>query len=318
MPRALASLLVVSVLSGCSSAGGARDAATPLPSPEAVASPTASAPAEVGAEGGVRPAWLHEGQLSERPAALARELVSLTRGLKRYVARWVDADDPADDAAEDTSRRPLVIGALRQQRIYRHLSAHPRRARRAIASLPAGLARFARDHVAIAARLARLVTPVEPPARWPVHQPSPVHALRRYYDKAEARFDVPWEVLAAVNFVESRFGRIMGPSSAGALGPMQFMPATWDAYGNGGDIWDPRDSIMAAGRYLSASGAPEDMRSALYAYNRSYDYVAAIRTYARHIQRDPRNFYLYYFWQVFVATTEGDLQLTGPGGRRRP
>ena len=98
---------------------------------------------------------------------------------------------------------------------------------------------------------------------------------------------------------------------------MQFMPATWDAYGNGGDIMDPRDSILGAARYLRASGAPGDMRGALFAYNRSYAYVDAIQIYAREIKRDPRNFYAYYFWQVFVRTTKGDVQLTGPGRDNR-
>jgi membrane-bound lytic murein transglycosylase B len=123
-------------------------------------------------------------------------------------------------------------------------------------------------------------------------------------------------VLASVNFVESKFGRLLGPSSAGAQGPMQFIPSTWDAYGNGGDINDPHDAIVAAARYLNASGAPEDMRGALHAYNRSWAYVDAILIYAREIKRDPRNFLSYYFWQVYVRTTEGDMQLTGPGRDR--
>ncbi|HWL66263.1 MAG TPA: lytic transglycosylase domain-containing protein, partial [Actinomycetota bacterium] len=132
----------------------------------------------------------------------------------------------------------------------------------------------------------------------------------------ERRFDVPWEVLAAVNAVETRFGRILGPSSAGALGPMQFMPATWEQYGAGGDIMDPHDSIIAAARYLSASGAPERMDDALFAYNRSNHYVDAILGYANQIMRDPRYYYTYYFWEVFLRTTKGDVQYTGPGRDR--
>ena len=93
---------------------------------------------------------------------------------------------------------------------------------------------------------------------------------------------------------------------------MQFMPATWDYYGEG-NVWNPHDAIMAAARYLSASGAPERMNDSLYAYNRSWAYVAAIRTYAAEMKKRPHSFYSYWFWQVFVRTTEGDLQLTGPG-----
>ena len=72
-----------------------------------------------------------------------------------------------------------------------------------------------------------------------------------------------WHVLAAVNYVESRFGRLRNESVSGARGPMQFMPATWRAYGLGGDVRDPRDAIMGAANYLHASGAPRDYAPAV-------------------------------------------------------
>ena len=97
------------------------------------------------------------------------------------------------------------------------------------------------------------------------------------------------------------------------MGPMQFIPATWAAYGNGGNINDPHDSIMGAARYLSASGAPERMADALFAYNRSSDYVKAIEIYARQMAHHPSAFAAYYHWQVYVLTKNGDLQLSGPG-----
>jgi membrane-bound lytic murein transglycosylase B len=162
------------------------------------------------------------------------------------------------------------------------------------------------------AGLRALASPIEPPVRMRV---TPVDAhviLTRAYKRASRRYDIPVEILASLNFVESKFGRFMGPSSAGAKGPMQFMPATWDIYGEG-DIWDPRAAIMAAARYLNASGAPRDMNGALWVYNHSDAYVKAIRTYAAEIEKRPHSFYSYYFWQVFVRTTEGDVQLTGPG-----
>lgn len=90
---------------------------------------------------------------------------------------------------------------------------------------------------------------------------------------------IPWQVLAAIAKVESGFGANMGPSSAGALGYCQFMPATWGYYGVDGDgdgIADPfnyRDCLPAAAQYLLDSGAPGDLRRALYAYNHSWSYV---------------------------------------------
>src|SRR3954447_25137267 len=83
---------------------------------------------------------------------------------------------------------------------------------------------------------------------------------------AEGRYGVPWTVLAAINKVETDFGRNLGPSSMGAVGWMQFMPATWarygvDADGDGrADPNDPADAIFSAAAYLRASGAPADIR----------------------------------------------------------
>ena len=143
--------------------------------------------------------------------------------------------------------------------------------------------------------------------------PRPAGVLLRYYREGERRFRVGWHVLAAVNFVESAFGRMRNASTAGAQGPMQFMPATWRAYGMGGNVHEPRDAILGAANYLRASGAPRDYRRALYAYNRSSAYVDAVLRYARQIARDRRAYFAYYSWQVFVRTPSGDRRLTGPG-----
>ena len=85
---------------------------------------------------------------------------------------------------------------------------------------------------------------------------------------AGSAYGIPWEVLASINKVESNFGRNMGPSSAGAIGWMQFMPSTWlrwglDADGDGiADPWRAADAIYAAARYLAASGAQTDVSRA--------------------------------------------------------
>ncbi|MQA01476.1 MAG: transglycosylase SLT domain-containing protein [Streptosporangiales bacterium] len=111
-------------------------------------------------------------------------------------------------------------------------------------------------------------------------------SYRELYEFAASRCTgLSWTVLAAIGQVESGHGRNMGPSSAGALGPMQFMPATWRSYGVDGDgdgdrdVWDPRDAVPAAADYLCASGAGDGGRSlyrAVYAYNHSDAYVREV------------------------------------------
>ncbi|HZC30411.1 MAG TPA: lytic murein transglycosylase [Gaiellaceae bacterium] len=102
------------------------------------------------------------------------------------------------------------------------------------------------------------------------------------WQQAGAQYDVPWQVLAAINKVESNFGRNMGPSSAGAIGWMQFEPGTWlewgyDANGDGvADPWNPEDAIFSAARYLAAAGASSDLYGAVYAYNHADWYVQEV------------------------------------------
>ncbi|THJ15979.1 lytic transglycosylase domain-containing protein, partial [Nocardioides sp.] len=145
---------------------------------------------------------------------------------------------------------------------------------------------------------------------WRIVRPPPADDLIRFYRKGERVFGVPWQVLAAVNFVETGFGKIRGFSSAGARGPMQFIPATWEAYGEG-DIDDPHDSIMAAARYLAANGGDTaaGLDGALYAYNHHEGYVRGIRAYARLMERDPGAFRQLYRWQIIYLSTRGDVWL---------
>ena len=133
-------------------------------------------------------------------------------------------------------------------------------------------------------------------------------ALLADYREAEAAFGVPWYYLAAVNLVETRMGRIRGDSYAGAQGPMQFMPKTWDMYGEG-DINDAHDAILAAGRYLSAAGAPDKIEKAIWMYNHDNEYVDAVMKYAAVMRADPSAFRGYYGWQVYFVTTSGTFLL---------
>ena len=83
---------------------------------------------------------------------------------------------------------------------------------------------------------------------------------------------------------------------------MQFIPTTWDIYGDGGDNNDNHDAILAAARMLRANGAPSTMASALYSYNPSTRYVRAVTTYAELIAADERAYLGYYHWQVYYGS----------------
>lgn len=107
------------------------------------------------------------------------------------------------------------------------------------------------------------------------------------YQAAAVQYGVPWEVLAAINEVETDYGNDLSVSSAGAIGWMQFMPATWLQYGvdalNAGyaDPYNPVDAIFAAARYLAAAGAAKNLRTAVFAYNHSEEYVESVLLRAR-------------------------------------
>jgi hypothetical protein len=107
------------------------------------------------------------------------------------------------------------------------------------------------------------------------------------YQAAGIQYGVRWEYLAAINEIETDYGRNLNVSSAGALGWMQFMPATWRMYGvdaNGDkkkDPYNPVDAIFASARYLKAAGAPQDMRKAIFAYNHADWYVDSVLLRAR-------------------------------------
>ena len=114
-----------------------------------------------------------------------------------------------------------------------------------------------------------------------------LHALHEVWQAAGTEYGIPWQVLAAINKIESNFGGNMGPSSAGAVGWMQFMPSTWlrwgvDANGDGiADPWNPTDAVYAAARYLAASGGQTDISRAVFSYNHADWYVQEVLDLAR-------------------------------------
>jgi hypothetical protein len=113
------------------------------------------------------------------------------------------------------------------------------------------------------------------------------------YQACGTQYDIPWQVLASINKIETAFGTNLNVSSAGAMGWMQFIPSTWEAYGvdaNGDsrkDPYNPVDAICAAARYLRAAGGSEDLRTAIFAYNHADWYVDEVLLFARNYGQIP-------------------------------
>jgi membrane-bound lytic murein transglycosylase B len=225
------------------------------------------------------------------PRALSVRLSTEDAALRRAIRGWRVEGHPARGAPpHEVTRRAAYI-----QRALRLLSRRPHLAAATIRRLPPRMAHEARQ-VTLALRDLRKLS-----AGWPAHRvrtgrAKPLGALLAYYRAAQRRFGVGWHVLAAVNLVESAFGRVRTQSVAGAQGPMQFMPTTWRAYGMGGDVSAPRDAILGAANLLRHAGAPRSYARALYTYNPSPLYVDAVRRYARLIARDRDAVYFLYSW----------------------
>jgi membrane-bound lytic murein transglycosylase B len=234
-------------------------------------------------------------------AALAATLVASSASLNTALERW-----DGRGALPPAVARPALVQQLTERRLTRD----PALGERVLARLPHALARDVRDDVLAHRELARLTPPL-PLSAFRVGAALPPAALLGLYRQAQRRSGVDWEVLAAVNYVESDFGRMRETSVAGAQGPMQFMPSTWAAYGRG-DVHDPRDSILAAGRFLRAAGWPDERR-ALYRDNPSWAYVDAVGRYAGRMRRDPSALRAYWARQVIVRTPSGDRRLTSYG-----
>ena len=221
---------------------------------------------------------------------VAAALAAADLALQRGIAGWHGVGSPP---------AAVVQAAVAEQRIELRMARDPRLARGVLAKLPRGLARDVADDVA-ARRDLLLLAPhgkKGPPVRLGPALPLP--QLRAFYAEGQRQSGVAWQVLAAVNYVESDFGRFREGSVAGAQGPMQFMPATWAEYGRG-DVHDPHAAILAAARFLHAAGAPLLERAALLRYNPSALYVDAVERYAARIRRDPASLLVFYVREPLI------------------
>ncbi len=253
---------------------------------------------------------------SASPHALAQALSGRPR-VARSPAKLVEQIVAAERAIADPSTPPDVLAAAGhlQQVAYRTLSTRPKWDAAVRSALPPGLVRVVADNVASRREFRSMHGTSRkslhrdlPP--WRIVPAAPASRLLANYRAAEARFGVDWAYLAAINFIETSMGRIRGTSVAGAQGPMQFLPTTWQIYGRG-DIHSVRDSIMAAGRFLEAHGfnRPGGRAEALYSYNNSSAYVRGVTLVAKLMQDRPRAFHGYYHWKVYYLTRFGSILL---------
>jgi hypothetical protein len=223
------------------------------------------------------------------PAQLALQLRTAEAGIR----------DPSTTAAD--------VAALgqSQQRAYMTLVAHPEWDAEVLAAVPEALRPPVEANLGAGRDLFALHGPVPddaPLPKWRIVPPPPADELLALYRAAgTAAGGVPWYYLAAVHLIETRLSRIKGDSSAGAQGPMQFIPSTWAVYGRGGDIQSTTDSVYAAARFLRAAGAPSNMARALFSYNNSNRYVGAVTAYAEQMRADERAFLGYHAWQVYYG-----------------
>jgi hypothetical protein len=237
------------------------------------------------------------------PSDLARDITRAQRII----------DDPTSPADA------LTQAGQFEQLATRELALGSGQLRRGTVMKLSGAAKAAmRADLQAAEALATITAPRKRLPHWRIISPPAANILLGYFKAAQKRLHVPWQDLAAIEFVETKFGRIRGLSTAGAEGPMQFLPATWARYGKGGDVNDPRDAIFAAARLLVANGAPRNMSGALYHYNPSRAYVDAVETYAGRMRADPRAFFGYYQWQVLYHRVGGTVILPVGYPRARP
>ena len=291
MLRRAALIALATALAACSTPAApvaiSSAAAAPTATPSTV--PTAAPTVAPTATPAPPPDWSAVPIPAADPAGLAAQLV-LAEGFIR------DPKVTGDQLAWAGHMEQLVLGTL---------SDYPDWTDQVIGVLPANEKAAIAGSIEAGKQLRTLHGPI--PKNLPdghIVAPAPIDELLADYKEGEAKYGVPWYYLASINLIETRMGRIRGDSSAGAQGPMQFIPQTWAAYGQG-DVNSPHDAILAAARYLKAAGAPGDMQRAIFAYNHSLGYVNAVIAYAEVMKADQAALRGYYGWQVYFPTQDG-------------
>jgi soluble lytic murein transglycosylase-like protein len=226
------------------------------------------------------------------PQQMADRLSQNVGDLQAAVDAWRAGGDPPSSPPPEE----VLVQAAALQADARYLGDHTNLTGQVIPLLPPSLAAQIQRLTTAHRDLLRL-SKGAPHRKLKIGAPPPLSDLVSFYQEANQRYGVAWNYLAAIHFVETKFGRVKNDSSAGAKGPMQFIPSTWAIYGDGGDIHDPHDAILAAANLLHHNGAPPNYAQALRSYNDSGLYVDAVTRYAREIAANPYGIYYLYCWQ---------------------
>jgi hypothetical protein len=240
------------------------------------------------------------------------------------ISARLTAEEVAAELTEVERAATTGDGAVgqRQQLLYRYLAAHADLDEAVLAAVGGDVRpyveRIVRARQFGQARQAASTnqTPASDtlPA-WTLVDPLSSDELIGDYHDAEAATGIAWYWLAAIHLQETRMGRIIGTSSAGAVGPMQFLPSTWTRCCTG-DPTISRDAIIGAATYLGQSGGLVDMQVALHEYNPNDSYVATVTAFAENMRDSPSLYAAYREWQVFYASSAGTIRL--PVGYSQP
>lgn len=299
-------VLTAGLVASCGSTDQrATDAAAGDGSLPPTSGPTDDAPSTTTADSG-EPAGAPDG--SDDPVGPLPTIPALAPTPEALAEQLARAEAVIRDPA--SSDHDVAAQARLQQLVYRVVAERPTWQEPVVAALPDSLRPAARLHLQARAEFRSMhVNPPTHVPSWRIVPPAPADELLGYYEAAEAEFGIAWPYLAAINLVETGMGRIRGDSSAGAQGPMQFIPSTWERFGQG-DVMDPEDAILAAARYLAHNGGADGrMDDALFRYNNDVRYVRGVTAYARIMEEDPATYRGFHQWQVWYASAAGDLVL---------